>query len=238
MSEDAGVWPEGQQAWERLARWYRDLAQPLGQGDQALQALRDVGAMRRLLDQLEFEAIRTSRRHGKSWAEIAIRLGITRQSAWERWQDVDQPERPELAGDTARADPDWDIVAEATRNIGATAIPPGGPQPPDIHAAVRRRHQSTVAVPNVVGMNWDLARDVLRHVRLVGVGSDPDAPLPGEGMVTDQSPESGARVPPGSTVKLWVDRGGGSGVREPRRPRPDPKVGRKMLDEAADEAVG
>jgi hypothetical protein len=43
---------------------------------------------------------------------------------------------------------------------------------------------------------------------------------------------------PGSSVRLWIDRQGGSGVREPRRPKPDPKTGRKMLDEVTDEAVG
>jgi hypothetical protein len=48
-------------------------------------------------------------------------------------------------------------------------------------------------------------------------------------------------VPAGSQVTLWVERGGGSGVREPRRPKPTPRVGREMrddLDEHSDEAVG
>jgi hypothetical protein len=47
-------------------------------------------------------------------------------------------------------------------------------------------------------------------------------------VVTDQSPESGAKVPRGSSIRLWLyyGDGGSAGVREPRRPRPDPKVGR------------
>jgi hypothetical protein len=46
-------------------------------------------------------------------------------------------------------------------------------------------------------------------------------------VVVDQSPESGAAVPPGSAVTLWID-GGDSGVREPRRPSPEPRTGRKV----------
>lgn len=36
-----------------------------------LIALADVGLVRHLLDQAELVAVRTARRHGKSWAEIA-----------------------------------------------------------------------------------------------------------------------------------------------------------------------
>jgi hypothetical protein len=39
-------------------------------------------------------------------------------------------------------------------------------------------------------------------------------------------------------VRLWTERGGGSGVREPRRPKPAPRAARAMLDETSDEAVG
>ena len=92
-------------------------------------------------------------------------------------------------------------------------------------------------------MSWDDARTLLHHNGLVAVGPDPDGlPLAAsgwpDGVVTDQSPESGAKVPPGAPVTLWVDRGGGSGVREPRRPMPDPKTTLKMWDEMTDEAVG
>jgi hypothetical protein len=111
-------------------------------------------------------------------------------------------------------------------------------------AAWRLRRRSSVVVPNVIGQSWDDARQVLREKGLVGVGSDPDGPplaalgWPG-GVVTDQSPESGARVPAGSSVTLWVERGGGSaGVREPRRPKPTPKTAREMRHEPSDEAVG
>ena len=78
---------------------------------------------------------------------------------------------------------------------------------------------------------------------MIAVGPDPDGPPLGalgwpDGVVTDQSPESGAKVPAGSPVTLWLDRGGGSGVREPRRPKPGPISAREMRYEPIDEAVG
>jgi hypothetical protein len=182
--------------------------------------------VRRLLDQAEFEAVRAARKHGKPWSEIAIRLGVTRQSAWERWRDID--ETPAPAGSGSRDE-----------SLPAAAGPaPGSAIPLEMK---RRRRRSTVQVPNVIGMSWDDARALLGRNELVAMGPDPDGPPLGalgwpDGVVTDQSPESGAKVPAGSTVTLWIGRGG-SGVREPRRPKPDPKTGRKMRDEITDETV-
>ena len=212
-AEDA--WEAGRRAWERLAGWLRDepSAHP-DTGDAAVDALDDIGVVRRLLDQAELVAVRTARRSGKSWAEIATRLGVSRQSAWERWRDVDD--------ESAATDVTQDSgIADAARRA----------------RGLRRR--SSVVVPNVVGMTWDTARDILRRKDLFGVNAD-DEPLPwSSAVVTDQSPESGAKVPVGSRVLLWVVRGeGGAGVREPRRPRPTPGHSREWLPEAADEAVG
>jgi hypothetical protein len=192
-------------------------------------ALADIGLVRRLLDQAEFEAVRAARRQRKSWSEIAIRLGVTRQSAWERWRDVDDD-----------ATPGQQIIPRAP-NLDDVDIEDAVLE--RVSAARERRRRSSVLVPNVIGMSLDNANVVLSKNGLVAVGSDPaNQPPVGSGwpdaVVTDQSPESGATVPPGSSVTLWVDRGGGSGVREPRRPKPDPKAGRKMWDEVTDEAVG
>ena len=202
-------------------------------GDQALDALGDVGLVRRLLDQAELVAVRTARRHGKSWAEIATRLGVTRQSAWERWRDLDTgtdpgpaPERPSARGDEP-----------------ATA---SGPVPAEVLERTARamRRRSSVRVPNVVGLQWNEAREVLLRAGLIGVGSEPDGLPPGgapgdlsDAIVVDQSPESGAKVPAGTQVTLWIGRGG-SGVREPRRPRPRPRAGRAMLNDPADVDAG
>ena len=215
-AEDA--WQAGRRAWERLAGWLRDDASPghADSGDAAVDALDDIGVVRRLLDQAELVAVRTARRHGKSWAEIATRLGVSRQSAWERWRDVDeeQSEGLQLAG-IQEAE-----IADSARRI-----------------SLRRR--SNVVVPDVVGMTWDSARDVLRRKDLFGVSPDDDPMQWSHAIVTDQSPEAGAKVPVGSRVLLWVERGdGGAGVREPRRPKPTPGHGRAWQPEPSEEAVG
>ena len=213
MSAAEDAWQAGWRAWERLAGWLRDepSAHP-DTGDAAVDALDDIGVVRRLLDQTELVAVRTARRHGKSWAEIATRLGVSRQSAWERWRDVDE--------ESGRGIQEAEIADVARRPRG-----------------LRRR--SMVVVPNVVGKTWDAARDELRRKDLFGVSADDDALPWSSAVVTDQSPESGAKVDVGSRVLLWVARGeGGAGVREPRRPKPTPGHGREWQPEPADEAVG
>lgn len=238
MGEGGDSWRAGRRAWERLTEWYRDILSTApthrDDGEHAVRALADIGLLRRLLDQAELEAVRTSRRHGKSWAEIATMLGVTRQSAWEKWRDLDdaratQPAtrapQPNLGPPVAAALSDTE--AELAGRGSSTSLQPG--------------RGSLVVVPNAIGMSWDSARRLLRRVGLVAVGPDSAAPrLPDmarDGVVTDQSPEADAKVPVGSSVTLWLDSGGGSGTREPRRPYPDPKSGRKMLDEPADEVV-
>lgn len=196
-----GLWDDGRRAWERLDGWDQD-AHP-DDGAAALAALSDIGTARRLLDQAELSAVRTARRHGKSWAEIATRLGVTRQSAWERWRDLDEEQPADVIGVTAQE-----------------------------LAARQRRRLSSVVVPSVIGMPFDKAVDVLTAVGLVAMSENTG------GFVTDQTPEAGAKVPVGSMVRLWAERDGGSGVREPRRPKPNPRSGRALPPELSDEAVG
>jgi hypothetical protein len=206
-------------SWGRLKVWLRADRGTPDDGDAALAALCDVGRLRRLLDQAELIAVRTARRHGKSWAEIATQLGVTRQSAWEKWRELDDA----ASLPVERADVPAEVIERAA------------------HEARRR---SDVRVPSVVGLDVDAARGALNERGLLAVGADPDdLSLPAVGaagwVVTDQSPESGAMVAAGSRVTLWVERrDGGSGVREPRLPRPGPRVGRAMRDELTDEAVG
>lgn len=226
MGKERSSWADGRRAWDRLAGWRPGT--PYGghahAGDGALAALDDIGVVRRLLDRAELAAVRSARRHGRSWSEIATRLGITRQSAWERWRDLDE-DGSESAGDALAG-----AVAVAVDEVTTSAR--------------RARRNSTVCVPNLVGQTWSEARGRLLSDGLVAVGWDPDAvPLTASAwphaVVTDQSPESGAKVPPGTHVRLWLDFGGGSaGVREPRRPRPDPRTARGLRYEPADEAVG
>jgi hypothetical protein len=50
-----------------------------------IEALRDLVALSTDLDTQISAAVAGLRAFGYSWADIAIRLGITRQTAWERW---------------------------------------------------------------------------------------------------------------------------------------------------------
>jgi transposase-like protein len=235
MAKGWSPWREGRRAWGRLESWVPGHASApsarVDDADEALNALSDVGLVRRLLDQAELAAVRASRRTGKSWAEIATRLGITRQSAWERWRDLDEaaPESIESIESTREQ-----MLGQVARELADEML-----EPPD-----KRRRRSTITVPNVIGMSWDRARQVLSEKTLVAVGPDPDGPPLAalgwpSGVVVDQSPESGAKVPPGTSVRLWLESegGGSAGVREPRRPSPDPKSAREMRYEPTDEAV-
>jgi len=226
MSKNDGPWHDGRRAWERLNGWFSDpstrrsnnpAGQDDGESDGALKALLDVALLRHLLDQAELIAVRSARRQRKSWAEIATKLGVTRQSAWERWRDLDE-----------------EAASESSTGVSTDVLD---------RTAKELRRRSSVVVPNVIGMTWDTARKILMDKTLVAVGPDPDGPPLGalgwpNGVVTDQSPEAGAKVPPGSPVTVWLDRGGGgSGVREPRRPSPAPKTAREMRYQTTDEPV-
>jgi hypothetical protein len=222
------TWHEGRQIWNRLSGWrHGEPYASQGGGEGALAALDDIGRLRRLLDRAELVAVRSARRHGKSWAEIATQLGVTRQSAWERWRDLD-----ETADAVGTREP-GSAAGQAEKLVGAAVAGAADELVGDIESSARNfRRRSAVRVPAVVGKTWDEANGALREAGLLAVGWDANGlPLDDtapSGVVTDQSPESGAKVPRGSSVRLWLyyGDGGSAGVREPRRPKPDPKVGR------------
>jgi DNA invertase Pin-like site-specific DNA recombinase len=54
-----------------------------------LIGLGDIRTVRAYLDEREVQFVKTARQQGKSWAEIAASVGVTRQAAWERWQQLD-----------------------------------------------------------------------------------------------------------------------------------------------------
>lgn len=227
-------WDDGRRAWERLAGWDQDGPEPghPDDGDGALRALSDIGTVRRLLDQAELAAVRTARRHGKSWAEIATRLGVTRQSAWERWRDLDETAAGPVVADVV------ELPASEPRYLFSDYSHGESDDPVDLAAGglVRReqfrRRRSSVVVPDVLGLSWEQAEARLLALGLVATGDER------VGRVVDQTPEAGARVPAGSPVQLWVgDGGGGSGVREPRRPKPRPRSGRELPPEHSEETT-
>ena len=213
------AWEQARQAWRRLA----SSSKRATEDDDGLATLSDIGVVRRMLDQAELAAVRTARLRGKSWAEIATHLGVTRQSAWERWRDLD---------DSPGGEPPLSPISRALDDAAEQLLD-----------ARERRRASKVLVPNVVGLDWIQAREVLAGSELVAINAQPDAPTdPGSPgwVITDQSPESGSRVPAGSVVRLWLrGRGDGdAGVREPRRPRPTPRPSGATLPEPRDQAIG
>jgi hypothetical protein len=141
VSRSDGPWQDGRRAWERLDDWFSDPStrrsnSPAGQddreGDGALKALLDVALLRHLLDQAELVAVRSARRQRKSWSEIATKLGVTRQSAWERWRDLDE-----------------ETVSESSADVSGEVLG---------RTAKELRRRSSVVVPNVIGMTSDIAQ--------------------------------------------------------------------------------
>jgi transposase-like protein len=225
MAKESRPWRDGRRSWDELSDWFHT------QDGDPLDALGDIGALRGLLDQAELEAVRAARRSGRSWADVAARLGVTRQSVWERWRDRVTEEEP-----TAWAEAEQEITRrrELPSGTGGSVLD---------RAARAARRRSWITVPNLLGQTVDHARRVLDGLDLLAVAADPDGPQLTDpsmqyALVTDQSPESGARVGMGAPVRVWVDRGGGSGVREPRRPRPTALQAREIPDEEREQAVG
>ncbi|WP_436537076.1 hypothetical protein [Actinoplanes sp. HUAS TT8] len=66
-----------------VRRIIRAYARRIATGD--VEALRDMVALSTLLDESLDDAVEGLREHGYSWAEIATRLGISRQAAHQRW---------------------------------------------------------------------------------------------------------------------------------------------------------
>lgn len=197
------AWDESRKAWRRLV----DGRSRVG-GQHALDRLADIGTVRRCLDGAELSAVRTARRSGRSWAEIATSLGVSRQSAWEKWRDLDE----------TPADDTGDVLDVAVQRLAGETL------------------SATVTVPDVIGLTPDDAADVLRRgglspVEHVPGGAQKELRHERAGVVADQTPRGGVRRRRGSTVALWIQEGGGSaGVREPRRPNPAPLEGAEVRD--------
>ncbi|WP_433789319.1 hypothetical protein [Actinoplanes sp. CA-252034] len=66
-----------------IRRIIKAFARRIATGD--VEALRDMVALSTQLDDSISEAVKGLRSHGYSWADIADRLGITRQAAHQRW---------------------------------------------------------------------------------------------------------------------------------------------------------
>jgi DNA-binding Lrp family transcriptional regulator len=200
-------WREAREALERLAR----RRAPGGGADAALDALSDIESLRRVLDRAELEAVRDARAGRRSWAEIATRLGITRQSAWERWRELDEED----------SDPLRRAADEAARDLAARPV-----TVPDVVGltweAARFRLQEERL--DIVSADPELPPFL--------------GPEAADFRVVDQKPGTGERVAAYTAVTVWLRRGPGSaGVPAPLRPPPDPRARRGAVDETTGESV-
>lgn len=61
---------------------------------EVVSTLMSVQEIRHKCDRTELRAVQEARKLGLSWTEIATALGVTRQSAWERWHELDENTQP------------------------------------------------------------------------------------------------------------------------------------------------
>jgi hypothetical protein len=54
-----------------------------------LKVLADISTLRAYLDEREVEVVKSARERQQSWAAIGANTGMSRQAAWERWQELD-----------------------------------------------------------------------------------------------------------------------------------------------------
>jgi hypothetical protein len=69
---------------------------------EVLTTLRAVKEIRGKCDMTEMATVREARKIGVSWTEIAETLGVTRQSAWERWRELDEENQAAADKDVQR----------------------------------------------------------------------------------------------------------------------------------------
>lgn len=75
MAERSGAWD----AWERLIR----------SGDpDPMEVIRLAGTYQRYLFEIQDKAVRAARAQGRTWEEIGVAVGTTRQAAWQRFGKV------------------------------------------------------------------------------------------------------------------------------------------------------
>ncbi|TKV58301.1 serine/threonine kinase [Nakamurella flava] len=105
--------------------------------------------------------------------------------------------------------------------------------------------RSPVLTPRLVGLSVDDAGGVASRHQVCMVRENPDTPGEVVAVVSDgvtatvlsQCPPTGTAVFPGSAVTVTWREDGGDGVREPRRPSPDPLVMSRMRSVDADDSV-
>ena len=89
MARDSGG-PTVQRAMKG-PRWTgAALSNPQGWKAEVVTTLIAIQQVRQTCDHTELTTVTYARKAGLSWTEIAGALGVTRQSAWERWHEIDE----------------------------------------------------------------------------------------------------------------------------------------------------
>jgi DNA invertase Pin-like site-specific DNA recombinase len=68
----------------------RKSAAEAGHSQEVLYTLACIQEVRAKIDRNELQTVKIARAAGLSWTDIATALGITRQSAWEKWRELDE----------------------------------------------------------------------------------------------------------------------------------------------------
>ena len=66
------------------------LSNPQAWKAEVVTTLMAIQQVRQTCDHTELATVTYARKAGLSWTEIAAALGVTRQSAWERWHEIDE----------------------------------------------------------------------------------------------------------------------------------------------------
>jgi len=66
------------------------LSNPQAWKAEVVSTLIAIQEVRQTCDHTELTTVKYARKAGLSWTEIAGALGVTRQSAWERWHEIDE----------------------------------------------------------------------------------------------------------------------------------------------------
>lgn len=90
---------DARRALVRLSSWYRlyrgqvpSSSTTLGRESapsRALDALADIEMIRQMLEEVELAGVTSARVNGDSWTQIGRAIGTTKQSAWEKWREID-----------------------------------------------------------------------------------------------------------------------------------------------------
>lgn len=70
--------------FEAMMDWYQDAR------GSATEALGHVASLKRELETVEAITVKNARLDGATWQDIATILGVTRQSAWNKYRNVDE----------------------------------------------------------------------------------------------------------------------------------------------------